>query len=265
MMGLVDAHNHLQDLLLAPHLERVLADQGRDGVVAQVVNGTSEADWASVRDLCDRIPGALPAFGLHPWFVGSETGNWRERLSEFLNYGGCSVGEIGLDRWKRTDNFAAQIEAFRWQWEMASERNLAVTVHCLRAWDVLEREVDRLPRLKQGFLLHAYGGPTDRVRSWVDRGAYFSFSPTFGLPGRDRKLAPFRVIPSDRLLVESDAPSMALPESAAIRDLPRGPHGEPINHPSNLTVGYRMLSELRSPEPTEISSNFSRLFGASAK
>jgi TatD DNase family protein len=116
-----------------------------------------------------------------------------------------------------------------------------------------------------GFLLHAYGGPLEMVRGFADRGAYFSFSGSFLSAGRERKLEPFCVVPLDRLLVETDAPSMPLPPELDRHPLPRDAGGEPVNHPGNLVVAYEGLARLRGMPLAEladaVAENYARLFG----
>lgn len=83
-MPLLDAHNHVQEEILQPVLPMVLRRARAAGVTAQIVNGTGEQDWADVRRLADGEPGIIPAYGLHPWFVGERSGEWLEVLEEYV-------------------------------------------------------------------------------------------------------------------------------------------------------------------------------------
>ena len=103
------------------------------------------------------------------------------------------------------------------------------------------------------------------VGPFTELGAYFSFSGYFLNPGKERRLAPFREIPSDRLLAETDAPSMPLPDSHSEFQLPAGPDGETINHPGNIGAVYAALSSLRKVDLSGLvqtcAKNANRLFG----
>ena len=48
------------------------------------------------------------------------------------------IGEIGLDRWIDNPDIPAQLECFRWQLALAAEQDRPATIHCLRAWGMLE-------------------------------------------------------------------------------------------------------------------------------
>ncbi len=257
-MKLFDAHNHLQAPELAQRMDSIESAVRETGIAALVVNGTEESDWQAVSWLAERFPWVRASYGLHPWKVNGRSPEWRERLAAMWDAGGW-VGEIGLDRWKETENFDDQLEAFRWQLGEAARRELPATIHCLRAWGALTEVIRDTAVPQCGFLVHAFGGSVEIARELAERGAYFSFSGSFLAENRRAKAETFRDLPLDRLLVETDAPSMPLPA-----ELDRFDDGE-TNHPGNLIVAYEGLAELRGMPVGELAGivedNFSRLFG----
>lgn len=265
---LLDAHNHLHDARLAPWRAEILPELGVMGVRAAVVNGTREEDWPAVVSLARDTRWVMPSFGLHPWHVNERSPEWREALSaQVAAHPGCGIGEIGLDRWIQGFDFAAQAECFRWQLALAARENLPATIHCLKAWGALWEilAADAVPQ--RGFLLHAYGGPAEMVKGFVERGAYFSFSPYFLQPRKLAQQQVFQSIPRERLLVETDAPDMAPPAENNPRPL-HDAAGRLLNHPANLDFAYTGLAHLRgwSREETEeqVFANFCRLFAPPA-
>lgn len=262
----IDAHNHLQDESLAPHRAEVMAELEKIGIACAVVNGTRESDWDGVAALAREHAWLLPSYGLHPWYLAERTPRWRERLVERVGQGSCAIGEIGLDRWIEGFDFEDQREVFLWQFALAAERNLPVTIHCLKAWGSLVELLRAHPAPARGFLLHAYGGPAEMVAELADRGAYFSFNGYFLHPRKAERWDVFRRIHADRLLVETDAPAMPLPPERAGFQLPDTPEGSPVNHPGNIVAAYEALAGLRgvSVEPlaVQVRENFTRLFGA---
>jgi len=266
-MRLFDAHNHLQDEWLAPHLPQVLETLEEIGIADAVVNGTIDSDWDQVARLAGEHAWVIPSYGVHPWRVKERADNWEGLLHEKLDAGGA-VGEIGLDRWKEGYDFADQEAVFRAQLGMAAERNLPATIHCLRAWGALWDIIRAEPVPACGFLLHAYGGPAEMVELFVSRGAYFSFNGYFLAESRHKKREAFLQVPLDRVLVESDAPAMPLPLELNRYSLPDTGEGEPVNHPANIEVAYEGLARLRGIEIEELAqrveSNFRCLFGTAA-
>ena len=280
---LIDAHNHLQDEWLAPHLGAIASACTAAGIGAMVVNGTAEADWPRVAALARIHPWVRPSFGLHPWDCGNAGAGWRDALQRALDANPhAAVGEIGIDAWildrARPDDprlaglrrapLEEQAEAFRWQLEVAAERDLPVTIHCLDAWGRLLRLLreSRLPA--RGFLLHAYGGSAELAQDFAALGAYFSFNGAFLASRHAARRTVFAGLPPDRLLVETDAPAMALPAEFEHYPLPPAPSGDRVNHPANLTAAYAGLAVVRGLAEAELREtvlrNFTRWFGQPA-
>jgi TatD DNase family protein len=105
----------------------------------------------------------------------------------------------------------------------------------------------------------------EMLPAFLRLGAYLSVSGAFFRPGREHKLAPFRLVPADRLLVETDAPDMIGPASCVEFDMTPDAEGRARNHPGNLRRVYEHAARLRN-QPLEefargIEANFQRLFG----
>jgi len=194
--------------------------------------------------------------------------------------GSAKAGEFGLDRWildrARPDDprlaglrrapLAEQIEVFLWQLDLAATHNLPASLHCLDAWGLLHDLLRTSKRPARGFLLHAYSGPTEMVKTFADLGAYFSFNGNFLAPKKTRLRDLYSRLPADRLLVETDAPAMRLPaERETFPPLPTS-DGSVANHPANLAATYAALAELRQiglePLTAQVEANFRQLFVA---
>jgi len=223
---LYDAHNHLQSPKLAPHLESIAKQLTDLNVAKVVVNGTQESDWEAVLELARRNSKVIPSFGLHPW----------------------------------------QEEAFLWQLRVAAERNLPVSVHCLRAWGRLLELLQAGSRPECGFLIHSYGGPQEMIAPLAKLGAYFSISGYFAQERKVKQQEVFRHVPPDRLLIETDAPDMLPPASYIDFPIDGTDSEKPINNPANIGAVYRFVTKLLQ-EPEELvrertEENFKRLFGS---
>ena len=263
--GWLDAHNHLQDERFGGRQPELVAACQAAGVVRMVVNGAVETDWTAVADLARSFPDlVIPSFGCHPWYLAERTPAWRETLERFLDeHPASAVGEIGLDRWKPGLDYAGQEEVFQTQLEIATARECAVTIHCLQAWGRLLELLQAAPRIAPGFLLHSYGGPAEMIVPLARLGAYFGFPGYFLDARKARQREVFRLVPPDRLLVETDAPDQLLPAELVQFPL-SGPAGAALNHPANVGAVYRGLAVFFD-EPVvalarRVAANFTRLF-----
>lgn len=290
-----DAHNHLQDAWLAPHLDAIVSSAADARIADMVVNGTHPDDWPSVTALAARFRFVRPAYGIHPWDTGRQRpDDWLARLEALLLADPrAGVGEIGLDRWildgarpddprlagLRRASLEEQTAVFLPQLALAAKHNRPVTIHCLQAWGALDALLHAHPVPARGFLLHAYAGPAELVPRFAALGAHFSFNGYFlketpkttchltsDKPPKPSRLETFKIIPFDRLLIETDAPAMPLPQSWRTHKLPPAPDGSPVNHPGNLAAAYTALASLRGvslPDLTaQITANFTRFFGS---
>ncbi|HTH46472.1 MAG TPA: TatD family hydrolase [Candidatus Limnocylindria bacterium] len=284
-MFFCDAHNHLQDDRFVGRQDALVAEAVGAGVGRMVVNGSGEADWPAVAALAARHQQVIvPSFGCHPWYLGGRTPHWREELIRCLDATpGAVIGEIGLDRWMLENpdrwraylgpedasavppSLADQEAAFVAQLRLATERNVAVSLHCLRAFGRLLELLEEHPRPARGFLLHSYGGPVELVAPLARLGAYFSFPGYFAHERKARQREVFRAVPPDRLLIETDAPDQLPPEALNRHPLADPVMGQPLNHPANLATIYQYLADFLV-EPVEsvavrVAANFDRLFG----
>lgn len=185
-MNFFDAHLHA----VAPDV--LLKDQ-EQGVRRFIVNATSPADWEQVERLGKSVLGVYCCYGIHPWHVGRASDDWAIRLEERLkNDPSAMVGEIGLDKMRPA--YDMQKRFFLRQLQLAEKYNRTVHVHCVRAWDDILSFLSEFRGLS--VLFHRFSGDEIIVQKCRFLNAYFSV-----LNG-----AAVRVIPDNRLLVESDAP-----------------------------------------------------------
>lgn len=250
---LTDAHCHLHDDQLRGagfSVEKWLREEAPENWRG-IVNGTSPADWEAVLTLARLDARILPQMGLHPWRVRERPRDWAKRLEMLLiENPQAGVGECGLDKWIEGADIAEQTAVFKIHLSLAHRLCRALTVHCLRAWGPLRQVLENTPDRPPSFLLHGYGGPPELVAVFAELGAYFSYSPSFADPRKARARASFRVIPRERLLVETDAPSMPPPSDAPGALLLQAQEdGTGLSHPNNLALALHSLAELRGEDP----------------
>ena len=275
-----DAHLHFHFAELHPHHAVIAADLERIGLQHSVVNGTHEDEWPLIAELAQKYSWLLPSYGVHPWDCGQRSPHWQQRLRHAIATDPrAGVGEIGLDRWiidgirpddpriagLRVAPLSEQIEVFAWQIALAAEFNRAASIHATQAYGAVLEALRTAPRLPaRGFLMHGYAGPVELIPAFADLGAYFSFNLELLTPRRSARATLLTQIPTNRLLVETDAPVKA--PAPALNRFPLGQasDGTTLNHPANITVAYDALATLRHM-PLEqlaqvVTENFQRLF-----
>ena len=203
-MQFIDSHLHLQDYK-TNNAPQIIADLRAKGFVKIVCASSTPSDWNQVADLAARYPDMIiPAFGLHPWYVKGAPADWPDTIRQYLQkFPDAWVGECGLDRLKAPTE-DGQAEAFSAQIELAQELSRPLNIHVLKADNWLRRF---WPVMPPRFMLHSFGGSIEFLREALTRGAVISLSAA--VLKRKNGIEIIRAVPSDRLLLESDAPYLS--------------------------------------------------------
>lgn len=220
-MNLVDTHCHLFMEPLAADVSGVLDRAESAGVTRTVVPAYDKRSWENIQNLLSvhGRAGVHGAFGLHPW-VADEALDL-SRLEAFLRESGAvGVGEVGLDFAVNRVDHAQQREVLRAQLGLARDLNLPVILHCRKAFEPLAEELSPFsPRLRG--VLHAFSRGPELAERFVSLGLHVAFAGTITRPGAQRARRSVVVVPDDRLLLETDAPSIGLEGVARANVEPR--------------------------------------------
>lgn len=202
----VDAHCHPASVTGGAD---AALDRAREAGVAWVVAvGTDLASSREAVALAARREDVVATVGLHPHDADRLDDEWEELAALAAAGGVAAVGEAGFDLHYRRSPVEAQAEAFRRQVRLAHRLGLPLVVHTREAWDetfaLLDEEgpPDRL-------VFHCFtGGPAEAARA-VARGGHVSFSGIVSFKNAAEVRAAAAACPSDRVLVETDAPYLA--------------------------------------------------------
>jgi TatD DNase family protein len=173
-----------------------------------LVPGIGREECRVAVELAERFPEVKAAVGIHP----HEARSWSDETERELRAWAArdevvAIGEIGLDFYRDWCPADAQRRAFAAQLDLAGELGLPVIVHDRNAHDEVLAALGATERRGLAGVLHCFsGGPSVAERA-LDLGYHLSFtgSLTYGKGKADRVL---RVVPPERLLLETDAPYM---------------------------------------------------------
>lgn len=249
---MVDTHAHLDDDAFDADRDDVLARARGAGVEAIVNVGYSEARWASTLALARYQPGVFAVLGIHPheadcWSAAVET-----RLYAALGQPGVvGIGEIGLDFHRNGVPRDIQRHAFSAQIQMARVLDLPIVVHSRDAESEVVAMLEAAAPLRG--VLHSFSGSDDAARQALSYGLHLSVTGPVTYPNGHRQRELARLIPADRLLLETDAPY-----------LPPQPWRGRRNEPAFLVASAEALASARGEALTELcrhtSENARRLF-----
>jgi TatD DNase family protein len=234
---IADAHAHLSMQTFHDDLPDVLRRAGDAGVRRVITCATSWDDMAGQVAIAGAHgdAGVLAAAGIHPHQASQWGDDGTERLESFARaHGVAAIGEVGLDFHYSFSPHDAQRHALREQIRVARACRLPLVIHCREARGDLAAILEEERAGEAGGMLHCFSEDADFARRCLDLGLHISFSGIVTFRKADAIREAARMVPLDRLLVETDAPYLA-PE----------PHRGRRNEPARVTDVARFLAAMR--------------------
>ncbi|OPL18066.1 MAG: hypothetical protein AVO35_07890 [Candidatus Aegiribacteria sp. MLS_C] len=250
---LVDTHCHLFMDPLFRDVEGVLERAAEAGVGKVVVPAYDRASWDMVADLSN-FDAVFPALGLHPW--KADEGLDPLALRDLLeSTGSVAIGEIGLDSRVGEPSMDLQMEVFVRQLELALEMDLPVILHCRGAFEEMASVLGsgRFGGRLRG-VMHAFSRGPELAGRFLDLGLHLAFGGAVTRPRAGRARRSAAGVPQDRILLETDAPSIGM----------EGLEPDEVE-PAHVRRVAESLASLRDVTTDELASvttgNAERLFG----
>lgn len=255
---LVDTHCHLQDGAFDDDREAVIK-RSLEALDWLVVIGddlsSSRAAAALIRD------GVYAAVGVHPYHAEGVGDGEVKVLRELAGAEGVvAIGEIGFDYYKHCEaSPEAQERAFLHQLQLASELDLPVVIHNREGHGHLSTVLNaHRELLNGGGIMHCFPGDAAFVRDCVEWGFHISFAGNVTFPKAEELRESARLVPADRLLVETDSPYLA-PQPV------RGKRCEPAYVQHTAAVLAEVRQESFEELAAQTTANAAALFGVQAR
>ena len=177
------------------------------GVVLPGIDAESSRRCVELANCADFF---FAAVGIQPNSTAAALpGDWEMILELQRSTKVVGIGETGLDRYWDTSPIEIQQDFFRKHIELARTTKKPILIHCRDAWadllPILRQESDGLPGL-----IHAFSGEPEHALECVTLGLSISFAGS--LTYTNKKFTPLweaaKVVPEERLLIETDSPYM---------------------------------------------------------
>ncbi|MBV8069152.1 MAG: TatD family hydrolase [Acidobacteriaceae bacterium] len=255
-MHLVDSHCHLDDAQFEADRDQVIERARAGGLKYVLTIGTGQGppDLSPAIRIAEEHAFVLATVGVHPNDAAKvDSGTFRNLEQLLLHQKVRAVGEIGLDyHWGVPKEL--QLPAFERQLEIAAEAKMPVVIHTRDAWqDTIRVLRERWARSGLPCVMHCFTGTADQARECLDMGFYLAFGGVSTFPKASEIREAARITPSDRLLLETDAPYLA-----------PVPHRGRRNEPVYVTFTAQIIAKARSSTVEELAAqttaNFEHVF-----
>lgn len=228
-VGVYDNHTHLEiadgamPLSVSEHLDRAASV----GVIGAVQVGTDVATSRWSADAAAREPRLLAAVALHPNEAPDleAAGTLDEALAVIDELAARprvrAIGETGLDFFRTGDDGRpAQYRSFEAHIEIAKRHGLAMQIHDRDAHDEVVATLGRVGAPERT-VFHCFSGGAELAQLAADSGWYCSFAGNVTFKNAENLRDALRVLPLDRIMVETDAPYLT---PVPLRGRPNAPY-----------------------------------------
>jgi TatD DNase family protein len=257
---LVDSHCHLAGPEFAEDLDQVITRAQDAGVrrAFVILAADDQPELQQANAVSARWDDVRFSIGVHPHAAGKYASDPEEAAREVARAIDAqplsrAIGEIGLDYHYDFAPREVQQQVFREQIRLARRLKWPIVIHTREATDDTFRILTDERASDFGGVFHCFTGGRDMARRALDVGFHLSLAGIVTFPRALELKEVARMVPLDRLLVETDSPYLA-----------PVPHRGKRNEPAHVARVAEVIAELRNTSTEAVveatGENFARLF-----
>lgn len=208
---LVDSHCHLEYKGLVEDQAGVLARAREAGVGAFLNISTRQSEWEQVVATAAREPDVFASVGIHPHEADAHQDLGRAALVEATRHPRViAIGETGLDYFYDKSDRDVQKSLFRMHIDVARETQLPLIIHTRDAEeDTHAILAEEMGKGAYPALIHCFTASAEFAHKVLELGLTISLSGIVTFKNAKDLQDVAKIIPDDRLLVETDSPFLA--------------------------------------------------------
>jgi TatD DNase family protein len=255
---MIDSHCHLAGPEFADDLEAVVARARAAGLERAfvILAADDEPELAQAAVVAAAWPDVRFSIGVHPHAAGAYAADpaaAARQVDAALDAQPLAraVGEIGLDYHYDFAPREAQQAVFREQIRLARRRRLPIVIHTREAEDDTFRILDEEHAGEVGGVFHCFTGDRDMAARALGIGFYLSLAGIVTFPRALELKEVARMVPADRLLIETDSPFLAPVPFRGGR-----------NEPAHVARVAEVLADLRQSTAADVGRAAAAAFGA---
>ncbi len=262
-MNLIDSHCHIDGEQFDEDRDSVIQNALKAGVKAMLNVGTGspkEDSFEKTVELAEKNTCVYASVGIHPHDAIEYSDSVEQRLINLTksNEKVIAWGEIGLDFYYDHSPREVQIEVFRKQIQVARDLKLPIIIHSRDAnketIEILTEECSHEDF--RGGIMHCFGGTPEMATELMGIGFLISFAGNVTFKKAENLRDAARVVPLEKLLVETDCPYLT-----------PVPYRGKRNEPARIVETARFLAEFYGIEfeilAEQTTQNFTDFFGLS--
>lgn len=204
--NIFDSHAHYDDEQFDIDRDELLGSFKEKGISGIVCCGVNIETSEFAVELSHKYDFVYSAVGFHPLDNDEYNDGDLERIKELAKDEKCvAIGEIGLDYHYEKDSRENQLVLLEKQIQLANELDLPVIFHDRESH---EDTLNILKKYKPKGVLHCFSGSVEMAKEIIKLGMYIGLGGAVTFKNAVKPCEVAKLIPSDRLLIETDAPYM---------------------------------------------------------
>ena len=220
----------------------MIAEARKAGVAELLCVGCTPADSAAAVKFVQNREGTWASIGIHPHEAQKyidDAGALKQFAALATKPKVVAVGECGLDYFYNHSPKAAQIRMLRWQIELAIAHDLPLVFHVREAFEDFWPIFDEYKSAGLRGVIHSFTATQKELDEIVARGLYVGLNGITTFMKDPAQLAAAKAVPTEHLLLETDAPFLT-----------PYPYRGTVCEPRHVRLTVEFLSKLRG-EPLE--------------
>lgn len=254
----IDSHCHINFPDLAANIEPLLANMAENKVTHALCVAVNLPELPSVLALAEAHANIFASVGVHPDYEDTPEPSVEQLVELAKHPRVVAIGETGLDYYRLQGDLEWQRERFRVHIRAAKQVGLPLIIHTRSSAADTIRILKEEGADEVGGVLHCFTETWEVAQAAMELGFYISISGivTFKKAVELQEVA--RLVPLDRLLIETDSPYLA--------PVPyRGKQNQPawVRHVGESIADLRGISVNQIADAT--TANFFKLFARAQK
>ena len=207
---LIDTHCHLDFKDFEDDRIAVLKRSRDSGVDVMINVGSSIEGTVRSIKLAAENDFVYAAAGIHPHEADKVTETDIKLFAEFLNKPKVvAVGEIGLDYYRNISSKENQKKLFEELLRKAKEKSLPLIIHNRESHQDMLDILNNVMGSSVSGVMHCFSGDEIFLKKCLDMGFFISFTCNITYKNAEKLRGIAKLVPMDRILVETDAPFLA--------------------------------------------------------
>ena len=207
---MIDSHCHLDHEPLYKNINNIIIKSKKNGLTKLLTICTTFESFEKIIKIVEIDPIIYGTFGIHPHECDKELASKDTIITNIKNNARIiGVGETGLDFFYNHSDIKKQVASFINHIEAALILDCPIIIHSRNAEKETIDILNNYRKYNLKILMHCFTGSTVLAKNLLKLNAYFSASGIITFKNSLDLQNTFSLIPSEKLLIETDSPFLA--------------------------------------------------------